>query len=35
VWMVTGRTRPRGPLRTVGLIDFQTGALTFDVRTVR
>ena len=35
VWMVTGRTRPRGPLRTVGLIDFQTGALTYDVRTVR
>jgi hypothetical protein len=35
VWMVTGRTRPGGPLRTVGLIDFESGALTYDVRSVR
>ena len=35
VWIVTGRTRAGGPLRTVGLIDFQTGQLTYDVRTAR
>jgi hypothetical protein len=33
VWMVSGRTRPGGPLVTVGLIDFRTGRLTYDVRT--
>jgi hypothetical protein len=33
VWKVTGRTRPGGPLVTVGLIDFQSGRLTYDVRT--
>ncbi|HYX83531.1 MAG TPA: hypothetical protein VE777_01050 [Gaiellales bacterium] len=33
VWKVSGRTRPGGPIRTVGLIDFATGELTYDVRT--
>jgi hypothetical protein len=32
VWRVTGRTRPEGPLVTVGLIDLSTGALVYDVR---
>ena len=32
VWRVTGRTRPDGPLVTVGLIDLSTGALVYDVR---
>ena len=32
VWRVTGRTRPNGPLVTVGLIDLSTGALVYDVR---
>ena len=32
VWKVTGRTRPGGPLRTVGLIDFHSGRLVYDVR---
>jgi hypothetical protein len=32
VWTVTGRVRPGGPLRTVGLIDFRSGELTYDVR---
>jgi hypothetical protein len=32
VWRVTGRTRPDGPLMTVGLIDLSTGALVYDVR---
>jgi hypothetical protein len=35
VWMVTGRVRPGGPIRTVGLIDFRSGRLTYDVRTAR
>jgi hypothetical protein len=35
VWMVTGRTRPNGPLETVGLIDYSSGKLTYDVRTAR
>ncbi|MGN6379130.1 MAG: hypothetical protein ACTHNU_09285 [Gaiellales bacterium] len=35
VWMVTGRTRPQGPLRTVGLIDYSSGDLTYDVRNTR
>jgi hypothetical protein len=35
VWMVTGRARPGGRLRTVGLIDYQSGELTYDVRTAR
>jgi hypothetical protein len=33
VWRVSGRTRPGGPVHTVGLIDFATGELTYDVRT--
>jgi len=33
VWRVSGRTRPGGPVQTVGLIDFATGELTYDVRT--
>ncbi len=33
VWRVSGRTRPGGPVHTVGLIDFSTGELTYDVRT--
>jgi len=32
VWRVTGRTRPGGPLRTIGLIDLQSGDLIYDVR---
>jgi hypothetical protein len=32
VWKVTGRTRPGGRLRLVGLIDFRTGELVYDVR---
>ena len=35
VWMVTGRTRPNGRLQTVGLIDYSSGKLTYDVRTAR
>lgn|SRR5690242_12284824 len=35
VWRVTGRTRPEGPLVTVGLIDLSTGALVYDVRDDR
>lgn len=35
VWMVTGRTRPSGRLQTVGLIDYSSGKLTYDVRTAR
>jgi hypothetical protein len=35
VWMVTGRARPGGPIRTVGLIDYRSGRLTYDVRTAR
>jgi hypothetical protein len=33
VWGVSGRVRPGGPVQTVGLIDFATGELTYDVRT--
>ena len=33
VWRVSGRVRPDGPVQTVGLIDFATGELTYDVRT--
>ena len=33
VWRVSGRVRPGGPVLTVGLIDFATGELTYDVRT--
>ena len=33
VWRVSGRVRPGGPVQTVGLIDFATGELTYDVRT--
>lgn len=29
VWRVSGRLRPDGPLRTVGLIDYSSGKLTF------
>jgi hypothetical protein len=32
VWRVTGRTRPDGPLVTVGLLDLSTGVLIYDVR---
>jgi hypothetical protein len=35
VWMVTGRPRANAPLGTVGLIDFRSGKLTYDVRTAR
>jgi hypothetical protein len=35
VWMVTGRLRPGGPIRTVGLIDYRSGRLTYDIRTAR
>jgi hypothetical protein len=31
VWRVSGQTRPGGPVRTVGLLDFRTGRLTYDV----
>ena len=33
MWRVSGRVRPGGPVLTVGLIDFATGELTYDVRT--
>jgi hypothetical protein len=33
VWKVTGRTRPGEVLRVVGLIDFRSGELVYDVRT--
>jgi hypothetical protein len=33
VWRVSGRVRPGGPVQTVGLIDFASGELTYDVRT--
>ena len=29
VWRVSGQTRPGGPVRTVGLLDFVTGRLTY------
>ncbi len=32
VWRVTGRTRPGGPLRTIGLIDMRSGDLLYDAR---
>jgi hypothetical protein len=35
VWAVTGREQPGGSLRTIGLIDFRSGRLTYDVRTAR
>jgi hypothetical protein len=35
VWMVTGRARATASVRTVGLIDFRSGKLTYDVRTAR
>jgi hypothetical protein len=35
VWKVTGRPAPDDPIRIVGLIDFASGALTYDVRTPR
>jgi hypothetical protein len=31
VWRVSGQTRPGGPVRTVGLLDFSTGRLTYRV----
>ena len=33
VWRVSGRVPPGGPVQTLGLIDFTTGELTYDVRT--
>jgi hypothetical protein len=35
VWKVTGRAEPGDPIRIVGLIDFESGRLTYDVRTAR
>ena len=32
VWKVAGRTRPDGPLETVGLIDLATGTVIYDSR---
>ncbi len=32
LWRIVGRLRPGGALRTVGLMDFDTGALIYDVR---
>jgi hypothetical protein len=31
VWRVSGQTRPGGPVLTVGLLDFTTGRLTYNV----
>ncbi len=31
VWRVSGQTRPGGPVRTIGLLDFATGRLTYRV----
>jgi hypothetical protein len=31
VWRVSGQTRPGGPVQTVGLLDFATGRLTYNV----
>jgi hypothetical protein len=35
VWKVAGRTRPGGRVRTVALIDFESGRLVYDVRDAR
>jgi hypothetical protein len=35
VWKVAGRTRPGGAVRTVALIDFESGRLVYDVREAR
>jgi hypothetical protein len=32
LWKVTGRTSSNGPLRTVALIEYSTGAFVYDVR---
>ena len=32
LWKVTGRTSSDGPLRTVALIEYSTGAFVYDVR---
>jgi hypothetical protein len=32
IWRIVGRVRPGGPLVTVGLMDFSSGALIYDVR---
>jgi hypothetical protein len=35
VWKVAGRTRPDGPIETVGLIDLATGTVIYDARNDR
>jgi hypothetical protein len=32
VWRVTGRTKAAGPLRTLGLVDLESGRLIYDAR---